>query len=109
AGKDVFNQRPNPGLVVLVSGQLELNGTVKLYGLVYHTNPTNSSATDLGKVHGNSQLVGGVIVDGAGGVEAGSSGKLNIKFDPNSFNDVNAFGTAGGGRATRRGDKPPDR
>lgn len=94
-GNDVFNAPTNPGLVILVSGKLELNGTVKFYGLLYHTNLGNSTATDLIKVHGNSQLVGGVIVDGPGGVEAGSSGKLNIKFDPNAFNDVNAFGTAG--------------
>jgi hypothetical protein len=94
-GNDVFNSPANPGLVILVSGKLELSGTVKLYGLVYHTNLSNSTETDLVKVHGNSQLVGGVIVDGPGGVESGSSGKLNIKFDPNAFNDVNAFGTAG--------------
>jgi hypothetical protein len=36
-----------------------------------------------------------VIVDGAGGVQAGSSGKRNIKFDGNAFNNINAFGTAG--------------
>ena len=82
-------------MVIMLSGKLELSGTVNYYGLLYHANLSNSSDGDLVKVHGNSQLAGGVIVDGQGGVEAGSSGKLNIKFDPNAFNDINAFGTAG--------------
>jgi hypothetical protein len=94
-GNDQFNAPSNPGLVIMVSGKLELTGTTNFYGLVYHANPANSPDNDLVKVHGNSQLAGGVIVDGDGGVQAGSSGKLNIKFDPNAFNDINAFGTAG--------------
>lgn len=94
-GNTQFNSPSNPGLVIMLSGKLELSGTVNYHGLIYHANLSNSSAPDLIKVHGNSQLAGGVIVDGNGGVEAGSSGKLNIQFDPNAFNDINAFGTAG--------------
>jgi hypothetical protein len=94
-GNTQFNSPSNPGMVILLSGKLELSGTVNYYGLIYHANLSNSADGDLVKVHGNSQLAGGVIVDGKGGVEAGSSGKLNIKFDPNAFNDINAFGTAG--------------
>jgi Tfp pilus assembly protein PilX len=94
-GNDQFNSPSNPGMVILLSGKLELNGTVNYYGLIYHANRSNSPDSDLVKVHGNSQLQGGVIVDGKGGVEAGSSGKLNIKFDRNAFTDINAFGTAG--------------
>jgi len=94
-GNDQFNSPSNPGMVILLSGKLELDGTVNYYGLIYHANLSNSSDSDLVKVHGNSQLHGGVIVDGKGGVEAGSSGKLNIKFDRNAFTNVNAFGTAG--------------
>jgi Tfp pilus assembly protein PilX len=94
-GNTQFNSPSNPGMVIMLSGKLELSGTVNYHGLLYHANLSNSSDGDLVKVHGNSQLAGGVIVDGKGGVEAGSSGKLNIKFDPNAFNDINAFGTAG--------------
>ena len=95
-GNDVFNSEQNPGLVIMRSGKLELNGTVKFYGLIYHANDNpESSAEDLVRVHGNAQLQGGVIVDGPGGVQAGSSGKKNIKFDPNAFQNINAFGTAG--------------
>jgi hypothetical protein len=95
-GNDVFNSEQNPGLVIMRSGKLELNGTVKFYGLIYHANDNpESSAEDLVRVHGNAQVQGGVIVDGSGGVQAGSSGKKNIKFDPNAFQNINAFGTAG--------------
>jgi hypothetical protein len=79
----------------MLSGKLELGGTVNYHGLLYHANLGNLSDADLIKVQGNSQLVGGVIVEGDGGVEAGSSGKLNIKFAPNALGDINAFGTAG--------------
>ena len=78
-----------------MSGKIELSGTVNYHGLLFHANLSNSSDSDLVKIHGNSQLAGGVIVDGKGGVEAGSSGKLNIDFDGNAFHNINAFGTAG--------------
>jgi hypothetical protein len=95
-GNDQFNSPADPGMIIMLSGKLELGGTTNYYGLIYHANNNpHSSADDLVKVHGNSQLAGGVIVDGAGGVQAGSSGKRNIKFDPNAFNNINAFGTAG--------------
>jgi hypothetical protein len=94
-GNSEFNSASDPGLLILLSGKLELSGTTNFYGLIYHANQSGSSDPDLVKVHGNSQLAGGVIVDGNGGVEAGSSGKKNIDFDPNAFNNINAFGTAG--------------
>jgi hypothetical protein len=94
-GNTHFNSPSNPGMLIMLSGKLELGGTINYHGLIYHANPSNSPDEDLVRVHGNSQLVGGVIVEGDGGVEAGSSGKLNIKFDPNAFGDINAFGTAG--------------
>ena len=99
---DTFNSPSNPGMIIMLSGKLEFTGTMNYYGLIYHANLGGLNDADLVKVHGNSQLQGGVIVDGAcagsssncPGVEAGSSGKLNIKFDTNAF-AVNAFGTAG--------------
>jgi hypothetical protein len=94
-GNEQFNSPEDPGVVVMLSGKLELGGTVNYHGLLYHANLGNLSDADLIKVQGNSQLVGGVIVEGDGGVEAGSSGKLNIKFAPNALGDINAFGTAG--------------
>ena len=107
-GNDTFNSAANPGMVILLSGKLELNGTVNYHGLIYHANLSNSSDSDLVKIHGNSQLAGGVIVEGQGGVEAGSSGKRNIKFDPNALQNVNAFGTAGVVQNTWREIRPMD-
>lgn len=94
-GNTSHNSLANPGLLILASGKIEFRGTENFYGLVYHPNLASSTAADLVRVHGNAQLNGGVIVDGNGGVEAGSSGKLNIKFNANAFNDINSFGTAG--------------
>ena len=94
-GNTSHNSLANPGLLILASGKIEFRGTTNFYGLVYHPNLSNSTAADLVRVHGNAQLNGGVLVDGNGGVEAGSSGTLNIKFNANAFNDINSFGTAG--------------
>jgi Tfp pilus assembly protein PilX len=95
-GNDQFNSAADPGLVIMLSGKLELSGTTNFFGLVYHANNNpESSAVDLVRVHGNAQIRGGVIVDGPGGVQGGSSGQLNIKFDANAFQNINAFGTAG--------------
>lgn len=95
-GNTQHNSPANPGLLIIVSGRIEFRGTTNYYGLVYHPNLDNANDFDLVKVHGNSQVNGGVIVDGKhGGLSAGSSGKLNIKFNPNAFNDINSFGTAG--------------
>ena len=94
-GNTAHNSLFNPGVLILRSGKVQFSGTTNYYGLVYHANLLGSAAPDLVRVHGNAQINGGVIVDGEGGLEAGSSGKLNIKFNPNAFNDINAFGTAG--------------
>jgi hypothetical protein len=95
-GNTAHNSLANPGVLILASGKVQFSGTTNYYGLVYHANLSGSSASDLVRVHGNAQVNGGVIVDGEnGGLEAGSSGKLNIKFNANAFNDINAFGTAG--------------
>jgi hypothetical protein len=95
-GNTQHNSAANPGLLIVVSGRLEFRGTTIYHGLVYHPNLTDANDFDLIKVHGNSQVNGGVIVDGKhGGISAGSSGKLNINFNANAFNDINSFGTAG--------------
>jgi hypothetical protein len=94
-GNDIYNSASNPGILMIVRGRLELGGGSKYYGLVYHLNLNNSTAWDLVTVEGNAQVIGGVLVDGDGGVSAGSSGQLNIVFSANSFNGINLLGTAG--------------
>jgi hypothetical protein len=90
------NSADVPGLLILMSGKLEMLGTATFHGLVYAPNrpPTSSTDPDLVKIHGNAVLTGGAIVDYDGGIEAGSSGKQNITYDANVF-DISAFGTAG--------------
>ena len=106
-GNTQHNSLANPGLLIIWSGSIEFLGTTNFYGLIYHPNLSNSTDWDLVKVHGNSQVRGGVIVDGKhGGVSAGSSGQMNIKFDANAFNDINSFGTAGVVQNTWREIKP---
>jgi hypothetical protein len=106
-GNTQHNSLANPGLLIIWSGSIEFLGTTNFFGLIYHPNLSNSNDFDLVKVHGNSQVRGGVIVDGKnGGVSAGSSGQLNIKFDANAFNDINSFGTAGVVQNTWREIKP---
>jgi hypothetical protein len=89
-----YNATNDPGLVILTRGKLELRGTVTYHGLIYHAN-LGPSSDWLVKVHGNSQVNGGVLVDGDGGIEAGSSGKQNLKFNANAFENITSFGTAG--------------
>jgi Tfp pilus assembly protein PilX len=98
----VFNTATSPGLVVFTNGVLELGGgKVTYYGLVYMLNPDprldpvppSSSMTRL-IMHANGFLVGGVSVDGNGGVEAGSD-KFNIVFDGLAFTQLETHGTAG--------------
>jgi hypothetical protein len=94
-GNSTYNTPNNPGLVILTRGKLEIRGTVNFNGLIYHANLGGSADWDMVKVHGNSQLMGGVIVDGNGGVESGSSGKQNLVYAANAFNNITTFGTAG--------------
>jgi Tfp pilus assembly protein PilX len=98
----VFNTQASPGLVVFTNGHLELGGgKVTYYGLVYMLNPDprlvplplSTTATRF-TMHANGTLVGGVSVDGDGGVDAGSD-KFNIIFDGGAFAVLETHGTAG--------------
>ncbi len=82
-----------PGLLIVKNGTLALGGNTKFEGIVYMVNEQNSSSAIL-TLGGTSQIVGGVVVDGPGGVAAGASG-LNIKFGPQAFDSVSVAGTAG--------------
>jgi hypothetical protein len=43
---------------------------------------------------GNISIIGAIVIDGAGGLSAGSS-KVNLVYNPNVFAGLTAFGTAG--------------
>lgn len=110
-GNSTFNSPtypPGPGLLIVTRGKIEFRGGATFNGLIYHANLDGSSASDLVKVHGNSQVYGGVLVDGDGGLEAGSNGKQNIRFNVNAFTGIVTFGTAGVVQNTWREISPLD-
>lgn len=91
-----FNTAASPGTVIFTDGILELGGgEVTYYGFVYMLNPPDG-LNDMIRfiMHANGTLVGGVSVDGKGGVAAGSD-KYNIIFDGAAFDGLETYGTAG--------------
>src|SRR4051794_3007538 len=92
-GNAVWNGANAPGFVIMTNGTLSLGGTTTFYGVIYHANQGNagSNVVDLG---GNTNVIGGIIVDGSGGVVAGSS-KVNLQYSDQAFNAVKANGNAG--------------
>jgi Tfp pilus assembly protein PilX len=91
-GNADYNTRAKPGYVVIAHGSIQILGNATFYGVIYHANLDNSSAylVDLG---GNVSIQGAIVIDGPGGLYAGSS-KVNLVWDPNVFNNLKAFGTA---------------
>ena len=93
-GNNVYNTAAKPGYVVIARGAIgTINGTADFYGIIYHANLDNVSG-DLLTLSGNVSIFGSIVIDGPGGLSAGSS-KVNLVYDPNVFNGFKAFGTAG--------------
>jgi Tfp pilus assembly protein PilX len=92
-GNNDYNTAAKPGFLVVAKGILEINGTATFYGVIYHSNVDDSNAPVV-VLGGNVSINGSIVVDGRGGIYAGSS-KVNIIWNPNVFNNLNAFGTAG--------------
>lgn len=94
------NAAAKPGLFVMKCGSLSIGGNIEFHGIVYvpnKTSPTSPTWCSSGAVvttQGTSLILGGVIVDGPGGVVSGSSG-LNVKYNPNAFLAISTAGTAG--------------
>jgi hypothetical protein len=67
-----------------------------LYGLVYMANEQNSSSAVL-TMQANSEIFGGVAIDGPGRLVVGqSSGNSpTITYVPNAFNALRTYGTTG--------------
>jgi Tfp pilus assembly protein PilX len=78
------NTEADPGFLVIANGTLELSGTSTYYGVIYAANLQESSEAVV-TLQGRTTVVGGIIVDGAGGIEFGSSGEggslPNLEFD----------------------------
>jgi len=88
-----FNSPADPGLLLIARGSLYLGGTTNFYGIIYHANEAASTGTVM-QLQGNTAVTGGVLVDGSATTIVGSS-KLNIRLDPNAFDAVKSYGSAG--------------
>jgi Tfp pilus assembly protein PilX len=94
SGNAVYNTAQKPGYVVIARGTIaKTNGTADFHGIIYHANLDNL-ATNVITLTGNISIFGSIVIDGPGGLSAGSS-KVNLVYDPNVFNGFVAFGTAG--------------
>jgi hypothetical protein len=84
------NSLSSPGMLVIGSGTLSLGGNSAYHGLIYAANLQNSSGY-LVTLSGCAKVIGGVAVDGPGGVLAGSCG-TNIAYAPAAFGLVRGYG-----------------
>jgi hypothetical protein len=89
-----YNSSTDPGIVIMPRGTLSMKGS--LYGLVYMANEQNSSGPVL-TMQANSEVLGGVAIDGPGRLVAGqaSGQRPTITFVPNAFNSLASYGTTG--------------
>ena len=89
-----YNSATSPGIVIFPRGTLQMKGTY--YGIVYMANEQASTGAVL-TMAANSELFGGVAIDGPGRLVAGqaSGNRATITFAPNAFNALATFGTTG--------------
>jgi hypothetical protein len=82
------NAPTSPGILVINDGTFSIGGNDIFYGIVYCVN-TSNSAGDVISIGGTAEIHGAAVVDGAGGISAGSSA-VNLVWDPNVFSVVEA-------------------
>jgi hypothetical protein len=88
------NSQASPGVFILKKGTVNFGGNIEFWGIVYNANLDNSTGSKLIETSGTSVIRGSALVDGRGGVWAGSSGE-NIVYNASAFAGINAVGTAG--------------
>jgi hypothetical protein len=87
------NSANNPGVLVFMHGTLTFGGNGVFYGIVYAGNLPTSVTGAVVTIQGTAAIQGAVVVDGPGGVIAGSS-RTNIVFDPRAFSSLQALANA---------------
>ena len=80
------------GMTVVARGTLSLGGNRAYYGVLYARNEQRTTGVVV-SLQGTSLVQGMLIVDGLGGVSAGSSG-TNVVFDPRAGALVRGLGDA---------------
>lgn len=103
-GNSEWNTVAKPGVLIIGSGTLSLSGNTTYNGVVYHINGSDGVNAAISGIvltlHGNGCVFGAVVVDGAGGLQIGSSSGAskcngNVGFNANAANNLRAYGTAG--------------
>ncbi|MEA2389728.1 MAG: hypothetical protein QOG41_2501 [Thermoleophilaceae bacterium] len=82
------NSPTAPGILVINSGTYSIGAGDIFYGIIYCVNTTNLTG-DVITIGGTALIKGAAVVDGAGGISAGSSA-VNLIWDPNVFSVVEA-------------------
>jgi Tfp pilus assembly protein PilX len=90
--KGTANSAASPGFLIILNGTLSLNGNSQLFGAIYAVNQQNSAAAVV-TVHGTTQVVGSITVDGNGGISFGSSAE-NMEYDPGVIADILTYAGA---------------
>lgn len=85
------NAQLSPGFLVIDGGTLTLKGNGTFYGVIYNTNPTNSSEPMV-ILGGGSTVEGAIEVDGRGGISLGSN-SVNLIYNPKAI--IELKGAAG--------------
>jgi hypothetical protein len=78
------NSGNSPGVLVFLHGTVSFTGNGVFYGVIYAANKAPSLSSAVVSINGTAAIQGAVVVDGPGGVVAGSS-RTNIVFDPRAF------------------------
>jgi Tfp pilus assembly protein PilX len=90
-----INSPDKPGMLILEKGTISVTAQTDFYGVVYALNAGSPPISGpVVTVHANGVIHGGVLVDGPGVVEVGSSSS-NVVYNPNVFRAVESYGTAG--------------
>lgn len=89
-----YNSASSPGVVIMPRGTLAMKGS--LHGLVYMGNEQNSAGPVL-TLQANSEILGGLAIDGPGRLIAGqaSGNRSTVRFVSSAFDSLASFGTAG--------------
>jgi type II secretory pathway pseudopilin PulG len=88
------NTSQAPGVLILNTATISFGGNADFYGVIYGVN-ANGLSGPIVSTSGTGQIIGGVLVDGAGRVILGSSVRPKIQFDINAFRAVASYGSAG--------------
>jgi Tfp pilus assembly protein PilX len=87
------NSPNNPGVLVFLHGTLSFGGNGVFYGVIYAANKAPSVSGAVVSISGTAAVQGAIVVDGPGGVVAGSS-RTNVVFDPRAFSSLQALANA---------------